>query len=348
MIEIDGAQGEGGGQVLRTALSLSVITQQPTRITNIRQRRSNPGLQPQHLACVDAAAAISRAQVEGARRGSQEISFWPGEVRTGRYRFEIQTAGSTSLVLQTIILPLSQAGSTSSVTITGGTHVPWSPSFHYLEQHWLPLLNWMGYSTSLELLQAGYYPRGGGRIQATIRPCAALQPLQVDTLQAARRLRGISIVSNLDRSIAERQKRQAVLRLLPYFPDLQVKVEQINAPSPGTHVLLKVDDPSASGAPLGGCYTALGERGKPAERVADEAIDQIIAFTQTRACVDRFMADQILLPLALLKTPCWYSTDAISEHLLTNAEIIRRFLPVDIRIEGLPGEPGQVSIQQVN
>lgn len=347
MIHIDGSQGEGGGQVLRTALTLSVLAQQAVSIYNIRRKRPNPGLQQQHLTCVEAAAAICRAQVEGASRNSSEVRFFPGEMHSGRYRFEIKTAGSACLVLQTIFLPLSLAGSASSIDITGGTHVPWAPSFHYLEHQWLPLLNWLGFSASLELFKPGYYPRGGGRILATIRPASKLQPLYIDTTQTAARLQGVSIVSNLDRNIAERQKRQAVLRLLPQFTEIQVKVEQIDAPSPGSHLLLKAVAPSASGAPLGGCYTALGERGKPAERVADEAVDLLLSFLASGACVDRFLADQILLPLVMTKLPCNYTTDYISSHLITNAEVIRSFLPVDIQIQGLQGEPGKVTIRPV-
>jgi RNA 3'-terminal phosphate cyclase (ATP) len=302
-------------------------------------------LQPQHLACVDAAAAISRATVDGAARNSIELTFWPGKIRTGRFHFEIKTAGSACLVLQTIYLPLSLADSASTVSITGGTHVPWAPSYHYLERHWLPLLSWLGFPAELKLLQAGFYPRGGGRIQATIRPCTRTRPLQVDRLSEPKLIRGISFVSNLDKSIAERQKRQAVLKLLPSFPNIQIKVDEIPAASSGTHLMLKVTTNSSDSAPVGGCYTALGERGKPAERVADEAVNYIIAYDQSGACVDRFLADQILLPLALVNAASQFTTDAITSHLLTNTEIIRAFLPIDIEIEGQANSPGRVTLQ---
>ena len=169
MIEIDGSLGEGGGQVLRSALSLSILTRQPFHIYNIRLGRKTPGLKAQHLKAVDAAAAISHAVVEGARLDSTSLTFSPGELRTGRYKFEIGTAGSTSLVLQTVFLPLSLSGSASSVMITGGTHVPWAPCYHYLEWQWLPVIHHLGFDLSLSLEQAGFYPQGGGRISATIR-----------------------------------------------------------------------------------------------------------------------------------------------------------------------------------
>ena len=174
MIQIDGSMGEGGGQVLRTALSLSVITGQPVTLTHIRQGRSKPGLMAQHLKAVDAAAAISRASVEGAALGSTQLRFEPGEIRSGRYRFEIGTAGSTLLVLQTIFTPLSLASSASSIIIYGGTHVSWSPSFHYVDLMWLPTLRRMGFDAQLKLDLAGFYPPGGGRISATIRPAAVV------------------------------------------------------------------------------------------------------------------------------------------------------------------------------
>ncbi len=345
MIQINGALGEGGGQVLRTALTLSILTQQAVRISNIRLRRPKPGLQAQHLACVDAAASISRATVEGASRESTKLVFQPGKIRTGRFHFEINTAGSACLVLQTIFLPLSLAGSTSTVSISGGTHVPWSPSYHYLAYQWLPVLTWMGFSAEINLQQAGFYPRGGGVIRATLHPCHRIQPLQADEPLKTAQIEGISMVSNLEKSIAERQKRQATLRLLPHFASIRIKIAEIPAASPGTHLLLKAVSHSADGPPLGGCYSSLGQRGKPAERVADEAVDPIINYVQSGASVDRFLADQILLPLALAKSPSWFTTDAITTHLLTNAEVIRAFLPVQINIEGQMDSPGRVSLQ---
>src|SRR4030067_776268 len=169
MVKIDGSIGEGGWQVLRSALTLPMITGSAMIIKDIRARRPQPGLMHQHLKAVDAAAAVSRAHVEGAHRGSTTLKFEPGQLRSGRYRFDIGTAGSTSLVLQTIFLPLSKAGSASTVIITGGTHIPWAPCYHFLACHWLDWMKKIGYSAEISLDQAGYYPQGGGRISATIR-----------------------------------------------------------------------------------------------------------------------------------------------------------------------------------
>ena len=230
-IHIDGSQGEGGGQVLRSALSLSTITGQPVRITNIRANRPKPGLMAQHLKSVDAAAAVSKAEVIGASLYSQIIEFYPSQIRSGRYQWDIQTAGSTSLVLQTIFYPLSLANSASTVIITGGTHVSWSPCFHYLAMHWMPYLRQMGFEFQLTLDQPGFYPRGGGRITANIRPSRKILPIHLTQRGKLLQITGISAVASLKRSIAERQKRQALLRLqaLPIWPaqpKIQIKIEE--------------------------------------------------------------------------------------------------------------------------
>ena len=168
MIVIDGSIGEGGGQILRSALSLSLLTGQAFDIKNVRARRSNPGLRPQHLSAVQAATQISRASVDGDRKGSSRITFNPGPVQAGEYHFDIGTAGATSLVLQTLLLPLALVQGTSRLTITGGTHVPWSPCFHYLDWHWVRILSRIGIDFDLSLIKAGFFPRGGGEVHATI------------------------------------------------------------------------------------------------------------------------------------------------------------------------------------
>ncbi len=233
MIDIDGAKGEGGGQILRSALTtLALMTDRHFRIQNIRARRSKPGLRPQHLASVNAAASVGQAQVEGARLGSREIEFQPSSIHPGSYHFEIPTAGSTSLVLQTVFLPLSAADSPSEIEIIGGTHVPWSPCFHYLEANWLPAMRLQGFRADLALEIAGFYPQGGGRIRALIQPLkkriAPLRRLQRGNLQ---RIRGLSTVSNLPESIAQRQQNRAVKKLADL--DCPVEIEAKTLPSPG-------------------------------------------------------------------------------------------------------------------
>ena len=345
MLEIDGSQGEGGGQVLRSALNLSILTRQPVCIDNIRGQRSKPGLQPQHLKAVDAAAAISRAEVQGAAMNSTRLVFTPGEIRTGRYTWDIGTAGSTSLVLQTVFLPLSFADSASSVIITGGTHVPWAPCYHYIELHWLPFMRRLGYDATLSLEEAGFYPQGGGRINATIRPAPRIDPLVLLTRGELVSIQGISAVANLDPQIAERQKRWAGGRLYTQFPGLRIKTAQIPSRYKGTLLLLQAAFASDSAiSPAACCFYALGERGKPAERVADEAVDALQAFLTTDGALDPYLADQLLIPLAFASGESRLRTSRITQHLLTNAWVINQFQAASVRIDGDLGHPGWVQI----
>jgi RNA 3'-terminal phosphate cyclase (ATP) len=346
MIEIDGSLGEGGGQVLRSSLALSVLTHQAVRLRNIRIRRPKPGLAAQHLIAVEAAATICHAEVEGASLGSTRLAFTPGEVRPGTYRFEIPTAGATTLVLQTIFLPLCLAQASSNVAIGGGTHVPWSPCYHYLEQQWLPALKPMGVEARLELEQAGFYPQGGGIIQAVIQPVGKLGALHMTERGALLRMRGISAVANLDADIALRQKLQALRRLEPVCGDTQIETLDL-PPAPsgtrsgsrtrGTFILLLAQFEKSQAA-----YFALGEPGKRAERVADEAVELLLEFLASDGAIDQFLADQLLLPLALGSGASEIRTSKVTQHLLTNAEVIRAFLPVKIIVDGEIGQPATV------
>ena len=340
MIEIDGSFGEGGGQILRTSLALSALTDQPIHLQHIRANRSQPGLRPQHLTAVLAAAKITRATLQGASKGSREITFEPSGLFPGKFNFVIPTAGAVSLVLQTISLPLSFAGSRSKVTLTGGTHVRWSPIFHYILEQWLPWMHQRNFRAHLELQHAGFYPRGGGSVTANILPCNDLQPFTCLDRGALVRIRGLSGVANLEKSIAKRQKHQALKRLYEVCPDS--KIQEINLPAPGkgTFILLRAEFEHCGTA----CYTALGAPGKPAERVADEAVNKLLTFLATDATVDHYLADQILLPLAVIKGASSFRTNKVTQHLLTNAFVIKRFLPVKIDIEGELDQPGLVRV----
>jgi RNA 3'-terminal phosphate cyclase (ATP) len=345
MIEIDGSMGEGGGQVLRSALTLSILTRQPFQIDNIRLKRDKPGLKAQHLKAVDAAAAISHATVEGARLSSTSLIFYPGELRTGRYKFDIGTAGSTSLVLQTVFLPLSQADSASTVMISGGTHVSWAPCYHYLEWQWLPAMRYLGFDASLSLEEAGFYPQGRGRISATIRPAGAIRTLCQGERRTAPLIQGISAVANLEPSIAERQKRQALRRLQPAHPQTRIKTVQLPARDKGTLLMLHASYPgNQDELPAQGCYSALGERGKPAEQVANEALEALLEFINADATLDHYLADQLLLPLAFASGPSTFRTARVSQHLLTNAQVIQVFTRARITVDGETGSPGTVRV----
>ena len=342
MIEIDGSYGEGGGQILRTCLTLSVITGQSVRIVNIRAGRKKPGLRPQHLKSVEASAKISSALVDGARIGAMEISFWPNETKAGKYHFDIGTAGATSLVLQTIFLPLSMAGTAgrkSTLTITGGTHVPWSPCFHYLDWHWLFYLRKMGFDADLTLEQAGFYPQGGGRIRATLQPVDRIQPLKLTKRGRLLQIRGISAVANLPDEIAKRQRLKVVSSLGAKYPLNDIRNVQLRSRFKGTVMLLLAEFEHSQC-----CYFSLGAAGKRAEVVADEAVDALEESMSTDGAIDPFLADQLLLPLAFASGPSSLRTSKVSQHLLTNAEIIRRFLPVEININAQLGAAGLVEI----
>jgi RNA 3'-terminal phosphate cyclase (ATP) len=339
MIQIDGSRGEGGGQILRSSLALSLITGKAFSMVNVRARRIKPGLRPQHLKAVEAAAAIGKARIEGAALNSRSLIFEPSRIRSGEFYFDIGTAGSTSLVLQTILLPLSCAKSESSVTLVGGTHIPWSPCFHYLDLHWLRYLREIGFNISLRLESAGFYPRGGGRVHATIQPVRNLSPLNLVQRGALRKIRGISAVANLDLSVAERQRNEALSRLAGQCQEIEIETVVMSAQYKGTMLLLIAEfDYSQC------CYYSLGARGKRAETVADEAAAEIIGFLATDGAVDQYLADQLILPLALAPGTSKLRTSKVTQHLLTNTEVIKMFLPVEIEITGELNQPGLVQI----
>jgi len=340
VVEIDGSFGEGGGQILRSSLTLSVVTGRRLHISNIRGRRAKGGLRAQHLQSVRAAAEISGARVVGDEIGSSELAFEPGPVRPGKYRFDIGTAGATSLVLQTIALPLALAAKPSRIVITGGTHVPWAPCFHYLDMQWRPCLGQMGVTIGLDMQSAGYYPRGGGQIVATVEPSSGVQPLALTRRGELKLLRCFSAVSHLPTQIAERQAHRAERRLLERELHPTVTVTELPSIGPGTVLLLLAEFEGGRA-----CYFGLGEIRKKAERVAEEAAEGLLRFLDADATVDEYAADQMLLPAALATGTSEFSTPVVTEHLLTHAEVIRRFTAAEVAIDGEPGKPGRVTVK---
>jgi len=340
VLHIDGSIGEGGGQVLRTSLALSVLTGKAFRITNIRRRRSKPGLMAQHLKAVEAACAVGTAHVSGDRLGSQELVFEPTGIRTGQFHFDIGTAGSTSLVLQTIVYPLSLGNADSNLTLVGGTHVPWSPCFHYLQLHWLFYVRKIGFEIRLDLESAGFYPRGGGRVRAAVRAVRKLLPISLTNRGSLKRIRGISAVARLSREIAERQRRQALNKLGGLASAAEFEFLSLNAPSPGTFLLLLAEFEHSQC-----CFYGLGARGKPAEHVADEAVNELRDFLSTDGSVDYYLADQLVLPMALASGESEIRSSRITQHLATNAEVIKIFLPVSIEMDATVGLPGSIRIR---
>ncbi|QRK06588.1 RNA 3'-phosphate cyclase [Archangium violaceum] len=337
-VELDGSEGEGGGQMLRSALSLSLITGRPFHMTRVRAHREPPGLRPQHLACVRGAEAISGGRSEGAAVGSSELRFEPEPVRPGDYVIEVGTAGSTPLLFQCLFYPLALAGG-GSLTLRGGTHLPHSPSYHYVVGVWLPVTRAYGLHTSLRLMQAGFYPEGAGEFFAEVEPVRD-PPSRVE-LPARGTLRDISVgsfVGGLPFSIAERQSRAAVAALR----ERGIYSHAENRPLPTTRSAGSVTFILAQFENTLAGFTALGERGRPAEEVGREAAEDLARFMESGGALDEHLGDQILLPAALLAAgklgpaspgTTRYTTERVTEHLTTHARLIERFLPVRVTVE---------------
>ena len=296
----------------------------------------------QHLVAVQAAARIAAAELAGDQLGSTELSFVPHQVIPGDYRFEIGTAGSTPLVLQTLIPPLLLAGGASRLTLSGGTHVPFSPSWHYLAEVFAPALLRLGARTELTLDACGFYPKGGGMVRCRIYPCSAFSPLSLEDRGELLRIDGVSAVGNLPRSIAERQARAALSRIedaLGTAVPMELSSSAVPAFGPGTFIFIRGEYQHA----VSGC-TALGARGKPAELVGEEAADEFLCHHASGMPVDPHLADQLVLYLAQAKGPSVLAASRLTGHLETNLQVTGYFLELDFRITGRRDGPGTVVI----
>ena len=336
-IVIDGSYGEGGGQLLRTSLSLAAITGKPLKLVNIRGRRKKPGLRPQHLTAVRACASICGAELEGVKLGATELDFIPGTIVSGSYEFHIGTAGASALVLHTILPILSKADGESHLLISGGTHVPWSPPYHHVAQVLIPTLNQLGYSCTTHLNRWGWYPKGGGEIQARVRPHRPLGSLHLDQPFDLRRIVGISASSGLPEHIRVRQKKRLAARLQKAGFQGEIELLDIHARNPGSLVFLLAQGKDS----LAG-FSSLGARGKRAELVADETADEFFHFLESRAALDHHLADQLLIYLASVPGEHYFTASKITQHLLTNVWVVEKFLPVKFEIKGELGESGTV------
>jgi RNA 3'-terminal phosphate cyclase (ATP) len=331
MITIDGTFGEGGGQVLRTALSLATLTGRPFRIEKIRGKRRIPGLRQQHLTCVHAAAALCEARVEGDKAGSGELLFLPTlSPRPGAYGFDIGTAGSTSLVLQTVLPVLASLGEPSTISIQGGTHNPMAPPVPFLQASFLPVLAGMGFHAEVILKRYGFYPKGGGRITCAIAPRTAGAPLDLADRLPVMTMRAAILLSALPDHIAAREKQ--ILGAEGGIREEKIDIIIAEQGQPGNVVWV-----TTVHGPCTAVFTGFGERGKRAEQVAGDALAGARFHLASGYGVEEHLADQLLLYLAL-RGDGRFSASRLNLHGSTNMEIIRRFLPVTFRQTPLEGE----------
>jgi RNA 3'-terminal phosphate cyclase (ATP) len=346
MLVIDGSQGEGGGQVLRTSLSLSAITGRPFSIKKIRANRNRPGLRPQHLTAVRSVAAICQAELRGDALESTELEFRPQACPTGgEYDFDVReaspsgrSAGAVTLIFQAILWPLLFAGQPSTVVLRGGTFVPFSPTFHYLAQVLRPALAMFGINFEPELLRWGWMTGGGGVVCLQIAPGPDLRPAQFNPVED-RTVHGIAAVANLPSHIPHRMARRAhnLLHEAGFEPSIEAVRERSDGPGAGI-VLWR---PQAG-------FSALGKKGLPAEKVAQAAVADLISFVDNGAAVDRHLADQLLIPMVLARGRSSFTTDKVSSHLLTNAQLLRQWLGASITIQDMPNQLGRVTVSGKN
>ena len=339
MITIDGSKGEGGGQILRTALTLSLATGRACRIDNIRGARPKPGLLRQHLTAVNAAAAIGGARVEGAEPGSRTLTFSPGAITPGDYTFAVGTAGSATLVLQTVLVPLLLAPGTSTLTLEGGTHNPWAPPFDFLDRVFLPLVNRLGPRVTASLARPGFYPAGGGRFTVTIEPAAALARL--DLLErgeiAGRKVK--VMIANLPTHIAERELATA-LKLLNWGDDCGAIEVVTDGPGPGNVLLVELASEQVTEI-----CTGFGEFRTRAEGVAEKVAKELRRYLAAGVPVGSHLADQ-LMPLLALGAGGSYRTLSLTRHAITNADVIRQFVDGAIEFSNEARDVVRVDIEK--
>ena len=345
-IVLDGATGEGGGQILRTGLALSAITGAPVEVINIRAGRSKPGLAAQHLTGVRAVAEACSGRLEGDQIGSGRVALTPGRIRSGNYQFDVATekpsAGAVTLVLQALLPVLAFADGTSRVRLKGGTHVEWSPSFHYLERVLRPALTAVGVHFRIELRSWGWYPRGGGEVEVEIDPVAQLATVDWTARGMLRSITGVSVVSDLPSHIAQRQAHAARDLLGGALPKVPIDIETrtVEGPGQGTLCFLlsyygargdgKVHPPAAG-------FSVLGRRGKSAEAVGREAAAALLSHHHSGAALDDHLSDQVLPFLALASGSSRYTAPRVSGHLRTNALVCERLLDIRVGLhEDLP------------
>ena len=330
MIEIDGSQGEGGGQILRSSLTLAMVTGQAVRLTRIRAGRKKPGLMRAHLTAVTAASEICNAQIYGTAIGSRELTFQPGEVSSGDYSFRIGTAGSTSLILQTVLPALLCADGPSTLRIEGGTHNPMAPPFEFLQRTYLPLVNQLGPQVAAQLVRPGFFPVGKGQIEVTVSPSPTLEPLNLTKRGELVERRAQALLALLNENIGRRECRTLTSEL--DWPEDVAEVTVVkNSAGPGNALICDLQFEN-----LTEVLVEFGEPGKRAERVASQLARQVKRYLDSDAPVGQHLADQLLLPLAIGAAQSTgggvFRTLNLTDHSKTHIEVIQRFLAVDVSV----------------
>lgn len=336
MIVIDGSIGEGGGQILRSSLSLSMLTGTPVTINNIRARRRKTGLMRQHLTAVNAAAAISHAEVKGNTIGSMNLTFIPGTVTGGTYHFAVGTAGSATLVLQTILPPLLIADNESHVTLEGGTHNPMAPPFDFLDKSFLPIINKMGPQINTELLHYGFYPAGGGKYCVSIKPVKNLKSFDIKNRGPIINTRATGLYARLPVRIVENELI-IVKRALTLNND-QCRPLKVDSNGPGNALIVEIETKE-----LTAVFTAFGAKKIPLEDVASDVINQVNSYLSTNAAVGPYLADQLLIPFAMAGGGTFW-TGSPTMHTKTNIDVLQRFMEISINRKKFDGAVTEIIV----
>jgi RNA 3'-terminal phosphate cyclase (ATP) len=341
-VEIDGSFGEGGGQIVRTSVSLAAITRRPVQIANVRARRSRPGLHAQHLTAVRAAAALCDAELKGAELHSQSLRFTPGPLSAdASFSFDVGTAGATGLVAQTLLVPMLCLPNRPAVaTIRGGTHVPMSPPADYIEAVYCPALRRMGADASFGYSRAGFFPRGGGEVEIGCGEAGLRTGIDYVERGRLQRIRLFVVTCQLPEHVQTRGIDALMRDLRGYGVPVAVEQRALEGGCPGAAIVLTAECENG-----GGGWSVLGERGKPMERVAAEALRAFQKWFATGAAVDEHLADQLVLPCALVEAESRWTTPEITEHLRTVLHVAQQFLPITYTLEERADGSGLVSVR---
>ncbi|MGC9517358.1 MAG: RNA 3'-terminal phosphate cyclase [Methanomicrobiales archaeon] len=338
MITIDGSYGEGGGAIVRTATALSALKTIPIKINNIRAARPNKGLAPQHLTAIKALSKISEASISGLKIGSPEICFYPETISGGSFKIDVKTAGSVTLVIQSLMIPSIFADSAIKFEIIGGTDVRWAPSIDYLSNVTMPILRSFGYDSTIKLIKRGYYPRGGGIVKININPVKKLNPINLTTLEIDT-IKGISHCSNLPCHVAQRQAQSAkeILANIGYDVDIKVECDN-NSLGPGSGIVLW----SEGNSRIAG--SDIGAPGKRAELVGKNAANELKYHLSKKAPVDKYMGDQ-LIPYMAITGDSTIKTCELTDHTLTNIYVAEKITDKEFQVEGKIGETALITVK---